>query len=242
MDSKTLKVVAGIIGAAIFLGLLVHGAELASRGTADSITVTGSSKRRVEADLAKWNASFTRRTGAYDLKAGITRSAADIEAIKKFVTDHGIPADAIIVTPVQTGSMYEYSNYGVTNNLIGYNVTQSIRVESTDVDAVEKLGKDFSKLIDQGIIADYQNTEYFYTKITDLRPELFAEATKDAQVRAEAIAKGTSAKVGKLKSARTGVVQILPPNSLEVADYGAYDTSTRQKEVTATVSVSFELK
>lgn len=242
MDSKTLKVVAGILGAAIFLGLFVHGAELASRSDGNSITVTGSAKRRVEADLAKWNASFTRRTGAYDLKTGITRSAADIEAIKKFVTDHGIPADAIITTPVQTGSIYEYTNYGPTNNLIGYNVTQSIRVESTDVDAVEKLGKDFSKLIDQGIIADYQNTEYFYTKITDLRPELFAEATKDAQVRAAAIAKGTNASVGKLKSARTGVVQILPPNSLEVADYGAYDTSTRQKEVTATVSVSFELK
>lgn len=242
MDSKTLKVVAGILGAAIFLGLFVHGAELASRSNADSVTVTGSTKRRVEADLAKWNASFTRRTSAYDLKAGIARSAADIEAIKKFVTDHGIPAEAIIATPIQTESMYEYTNYGPTNNLIGYNVRQSVRVESEDVDAVENLGKDISKLIDQGIIADYQNTEYFYTKITDLRPELFAEATADAQVRAEAIAKGTSTKVGKLKSARTGVVQILPPNSLEFSDYGAYDTSTRQKEITATVSVSFELK
>lgn len=242
MDSKTLKIFAGIIGASLFLGLLVHGAQLASRSNADSITVTGSSKRRVEADLAKWNASFTRRTGAYDLKNGITRSAADIEAIKKFVTDHGIPAEAIIITPIQTESMYEYTNYGPTNNLIGYNVRQSVRVESEDVDAVEKLGKDIAWLIDQGIIADYQNTEYFYTKIIDLRPELFAEATEDAQVRAQAIARGTGTKVGKLKSARTGVVQILPPNSLEFADYGAYDTSTRQKEISATVSVSFELK
>lgn len=224
------------------LGLFAHGALLASRSDSNSITVTGSTKRRVEADLAKRNASFTRRTGTYDLKNGIVRAAADIEAIKKFVTAHGIPAEAIIVKPIQTDSIYEYVNYGTTNNLIGYNVRQSVRVESEDVDAVEKLGKDIAQLIDQGIIADYQNTEYFYTKITDLRPELFAEATADAQVRAQAIARGTSAKVGKLKSARTGVVQILPPNSLEVSDYGAYDTSTREKEITATVSVSFELK
>lgn len=242
MDSKTLKVVAGILGVAIFLGLFVHGAQLASRSDTNSITVTGSAKQRVEADLGKWNASFTRRTGTYDLKSGIVRAAADMAAIKKFVTDHGIEESAIITTPIQTESIYEYVNYGMTNNLIGYNVRQSVRVESEDVDAIEQLGKDIAKLIDQGIVADYQNTEYFYTKITDLRPELFAQATADAQLRAEAIARGTDAKVGKLKSARTGVVQILPPNSLEVSDYGAYDTSTRQKEVTATVSVSFELK
>jgi len=233
---------AGIIGFALVLGLWIHGFELASRGNADTITVTGSAKRRVEADLAKWNASFSRRTGAYDLKTGIVRSAADIEAIKKFVTGHGLPVESIIITPIQTESVYEYTSYGQTNNLTGYNVRQSVRVESENVDAIEKLGKDIAQLIDQGIISDYQNTEYFYTKITDLRPELFAEATKDAQVRAESIAQGTNARVGKLTSARTGVVQILPPNSLEVSDYGAYDTSTRQKEVTATVSVAFELK
>jgi hypothetical protein len=36
-----------------------------------------------------------------------------------------------------------------------------------------------------------------------------------------------------------GVFQITAPNSHDVRDYGIYDTSTIEKDVTAVVSVSF---
>jgi hypothetical protein len=45
-----------------------------------------------------------------------------------------------------------------------------------------------------------------------------------------------------LATAWAGVIQVLPPNSLDVSDYGSYDLSTKEKEVSATVTVSFQLK
>ncbi len=39
-----------------------------------------------------------------------------------------------------------------------------------------------------------------------------------------------------------GVVQVLPPSSTEVSDYGAYDTSSIEKEVMVTVKASFRLR
>jgi hypothetical protein len=130
----------------------------------------------------------------------------------------------------------------MTQNVIGYNIRQELRVESADIGKIDQLANEARKLVDLGIVPDYQRTEYFYTKLADLRPELFADATKDAKTRAEAIAKGSGVKVGEPISAKTGVIQILPPNSLNVEDYGAYDLSTKEKEITATVNVTFKLE
>ena len=56
------------------------------------------------------------------------------------------------------------------------------------------------------------------------------------------MAEATGKSVGSLKSAASGVVQVLPANSLEVSDYGTYDTSKVNKNVMVTVKASFNLR
>jgi hypothetical protein len=84
--------------------------------------------------------------------------------------------------------------------------------------------------------------QYVYTKLTSLRPELLAQATKDARSRAGVIVDATGSHLGKLRRVSVGVFQITAPNSTEVQDYGVYDTSTLEKDVTAVVNVTFSLK
>ena len=52
----------------------------------------------------------------------------------------------------------------------------------------------------------------------------------------------TGSHLGKLRRVSVGVFQITSPNSTEVEDYGVYDTSTLDKDVTAVVNVTFALK
>ena len=78
--------------------------------------------------------------------------------------------------------------------------------------------------------------------MSDIKRELLAEATKDARKRAEEIAANSEATIDKINSARSGVFQITEPYSTEVSDYGIYSTSTRIKDITVTVHVSFTLK
>jgi uncharacterized protein len=243
LESKNFVPAAVIILAlALFGGLWLHGYEMAGRDKL-GLTVTGSVKQTVTADLAKWSASFTRRANLDNLKTVLASSAKDKTDLTNFVTGLGVDAQGITFLPVQTNAIYEQlPGYGYTQNIIGYNVVQEVHVESADIDKVEKLGAETSKIIDLGIIPDYQRTEYFYTKLSELRPQLYSEATTDAKTRAEAIASGTGVKVGDLMSAKTGIIQITAPNSTDVSDYGVYDLSTRQKDVTATVSVTFRLK
>lgn len=243
MDKKTILLATGMMAAALIIGLFIHGYEMGARGQSQGLTVTGSVKKTVTADLGKWNASFTNRADMFNLKQILVQN----ETIKKKLTEHlkniGINDEGITFLTVQINPIYEQLvGWGYTQNIIGYNVVQNVKVQSSDISIIEKLANQTTDLLNLGIVPDYQNTEYFYTKINELRPELFADATKDAYVRAEAMAGGTGSKVGKLINAKTGVVQILPPNSVDVSDYGAYDLSTKEKEISATVSVTFALE
>jgi hypothetical protein len=71
---------------------------------------------------------------------------------------------------------------------------------------------------------------------------MVAAATKDAKARAEAIAQSTDTEVGTVRAAKTGVFQITSRNSTDVSDYGIYDTSSVDKDITAVVSVTFSIR
>lgn len=239
---KTILLSVGVLAVAIVVGLFIHGYEMGARSQAQGLTVTGSVKKTVTADLAKWTTSFTLRANIDNLKDILTQSENAKNKLVKYVKDSGLNEQDISFQPVQISSIYEQiPGYGQSQNIIGYNVMQSVKVQSSEVEKVEKLATETKNLLNLGVVPDYQTTEYLYTKINQLRPQLFAEATADAKVRAEAIAKGTGSKVGQPIFVKTGVIQILPVNSLDVNDYGAYDLSTKDKDISATVSVTFGL-
>lgn len=244
MDKNRLALVASIVivALALFFGLWLHGSEMSSRASS-GLTVTGSVKKLVDSDLAKWRSSFTLKADTHNLKNVMEQSEQNTDKLKNFITKLGLAETDITFLPVQTNPIYEQlPGYGYTQNIIGYNVVRELYVQSKDIDKIDALANQYKNIIDLGIIPDYQRTEYFYTGLAELRPALFADATKDAESRARAIAEGTGTKVGSLINAKTGVIQILPPNSLDIADYGAYDLSTKQKEVTATITATFQLK
>ena len=93
-----------------------------------------------------------------------------------------------------------------------------------------------------GIPLTAQPLQYVYTRLPSLRPPLLAQATKDAQERARVLTAATGAHLGKLRGVDVGVFQVTSPNSTQVSDYGAYDTSTFEKDVTAVVNVTFTLR
>jgi hypothetical protein len=232
------------IAIAMIAAAATHGWLLSHRpAMTDGLTVSGSVKQKVTSDLAKWTAGFSHRADLTNVRDVMTQTEADRQALNAFITKNGIDAASIHFQPPQTNPVYEQlAGYGMTQNVIGYTVTQEVSVESPDIAKIEYLAEHVKEIVGLGVIPDYQRTEYFYTKLNELRPQLYAQATEDAKVRAEAIAKGTGSMIGEATAAKTGVIQVTSPNSMEISDYGAYDLSTKEKEITATVSVTFMLK
>jgi hypothetical protein len=123
-----------------------------------------------------------------------------------------------------------------------YNLIQNIEVNSTDVMKIDGLSKNTTSLVtDKGVIFSTNSLEFYYSKLPEARVELLASAVADAKARAEQLAGAGGKKIGVLKSASSGVVQVMSENSVEVSDYGMYDTSKINKEIMVTVKASFEI-
>ena len=233
----TIIVAAVIMSLAIGGGLMQVGSGFASRSS-DGITVTGSAKTTATADNAVWvlNVSLSSPTVA----TAVNKVDADVAALSQYLTKGGIPADALTLGAVATFANEEYSNGNATGRILSYRATREVTVRSTDVQLVAKLSQGIGTLLATGINANNYGPQYYISHLPELRPQLMAEAMKDAKVRAEALTKAVGGNIGSLVNVKAGPIQITTPDSTMTADYGAYDTSTIEKTVTATVSVTFK--
>ena len=233
----TIIVAAVLMSLAIGGGLMQVGSGFASRSS-DGITVTGSAKTSATADNAVWvlNVSLSSPTVATAVK----KVDADVAALSQYLTAGGIPADGLTLGAVATFANEEFVNGNTTGRILSYRATREVTVRSTDVQLVAKLSQGIGTLLATGINANNYGPQYYISNLPELRPQLMAEAMKHAKVRTEALTKAVGGNIGALVNVKAGPIQITTPDSTMTADYGAYDTSTIEKTVTATVSVTFK--
>ena len=233
----TIIVAAIIMSLAIGGGLMKVGSGFASRSS-DGITVTGSAKTTATADNAVWvlNVSLSSPTVATAVK----KVDADVAALSKYLTEGGIAAEGLTLGAVATFANEEFVNGNPTGRILSYRATREVTVRSKDVQLVSKLSQGIGSLLATGINANNYGPQYYISNLPELRPQLMSEAMKDAKVRAEALTKAVGGNIGSLVNVKAGPIQITTPDSTMTADYGAYDTSTIEKTVTATVSVTFK--
>lgn len=227
-----------IIGVAFIISAGVGSYSfLKARSFDNTLAVTGSAKVAVTSDLAKWTVSFSRRVYESTIPEGYRSIALDAGVIKKFLESNGITTPEFVFSQVSLEEIYKYGND--TGGPREYNIRQSVTVTSSDVEKIARVSKLSNTLAEKGLIANPYNPEYYYSKLADVRISLLSEAVTDARARAVAIAKSAKTSVGALKSATSGVTQVLAKNSTDVSDYGQYDTSTIDKEVMMTVRATF---
>ena len=201
-----------------------------------SIRVVGQGVKSVTSDLAKWNITINRDTNVASKSEGPSWIQEDLNKIKKYLANNGIEEKDILVDPVSS-----YANYG-NNGVTGYSFSQRIEVKSDDIEKIEKMALDNKALAKQDIYLEYSNLEYFVSNLAELKAEMLALATVDAKARAEEIAKSSGNKICGLLSAKTGVFQIRKPLSMDISDYGIYNTSSKEKEIAVTVNATFKIK
>ena len=234
-----------IIYFGIILGVcLIISALIASytfyivRQPEDTLAVTGSVREKVTSDTVKWTSNFSRTVPTEELKQGYDQMENDKRLVIEFFAENGFSEQDINISPVFMEQLYLYDPNAPKENILKQNVI----IQSGDVEKVTNMAKNTQKLIDAGVIFSTQTLEYYYSKLPELRIELIPDAINDAKLRAQKIAEGSGKKIGVIKSANLGVVQVLPVNSTEVSDWGTYDTSTIEKEVMIPVTVIFEIK
>jgi hypothetical protein len=227
----------GLVGSAWTLGSYAMGVAN-SRAT---ITVTGSAKKTIRADLAVWRGSFNAQSPRIeDAYSELETSARRVRA---YLVGKGFADSALVFSQVMTQPQYVRSREGMEVGAPqSYRLMQSVEVRSRDVAGIDRLAREATELIRQGVRFESNPPEYLVTGLADRKVEMLAAATRDAKARAAEMARNAGSKVGRLRSARMGVFQVTPTNSTMVTDYGINDTSSIDKDITSVVSVSFEIK
>jgi hypothetical protein len=207
---------------------------------AQSLDVTGSARKRIVSDLALWTVAVAGE--GKTLEEAFGRLNASAEQVRAFLAQQGIPEGAVSAGPIHTTTHYRRDDKGKeTREVVAYQLSRRFLVRLADVGKVAKASGEVTGLIKSGAHVESLGPEYIYTGLADLKVAMIGEATADARERAERIAAGSRCRIGAVKEARAGVLQITPPWSTEVSSGGLNDTSSIEKDVTAVVHLKLAI-
>ena len=169
------------------------------------VTVRGLCERQVMANKVTWPI-VTKEMGN-DLVAIYDKIQRNNSAIISFLKSNGIDDTEISVNPPAVTDRLADS-YNAENVRVRYNVTNVIVVTSSKVDQVRKLIDRQTDLMKEGVAVVAENyqyqTTYEYTDLNAVKPEMIAEATRNAREAADKFAADSQSRLGKIKTARQG--------------------------------------
>jgi uncharacterized protein len=240
-----------IVGICLIVGLTAAG-YFVGRGTARfksdarTVTVKGLVEKEVKADEAIWTLSLRRASD--DLKDAHARISADRDAVLAFLLKQGFKENEISRQPTRTIDKLarEYGQQQ-SNERFRFLVTAALAVRTPNIDLVQKALGSTEELLKAGVILDGEregsvaNPRYMVSKFNDLRPQLLAEATKNARAIAQQFAADSGVTVGKIHSANQGSIQIFGSDGND--ESGHYSpTSTPVKKIRVVSTFEFELR
>ena len=230
-----------IVIAAIFLG----NAYSDRFETEGEISVTGLGKADFTSDLIVWEGRFNAEN--FDLKQAYLTLAVEKATIEAYLLEKGVAAENLVFSAVNTNprhkTIYSASGSYMGEEFTGYLLSQSVSIESQEVEKIEKISREITELLNQGVQFYSESPRYYYTQLADLKIEMISKATEDARIRAEQIAQNSGAELDDLISAKMGVFQITGQNSKE--DYswgGTFNTSSKEKTASITMKLVYSVE
>ncbi|WP_423818546.1 SIMPL domain-containing protein [Salinimicrobium sp. TIG7-5_MAKvit] len=232
------------VSVAIVLAAYIAGNFYLKRATPPGvIAVTGSGSEDFTSDLIVWEGTFSQTS--MELQAAFERLNSDKETVRQYLISKGIDEKNIVFNSVKTTELREaqYQNGNYVGEIFkGYQLQQTVKIESTDVPMVEKVSREITELLQKGVQFNSTPPRYYYTKLSDLKIQMISAATEDARIRAEKIAQNSGSELGSLRSADLGVFQIIGQNSGESFTWGgAYNTADKKKTASVTMRLEFEI-
>lgn len=232
-----------IIAVAVIAGVIVLGSAYKYKFKAtETITVTGLAETNFVSDQIVWTGNYSRKT--MELKSAYAQLKEDERKIRSYLKAKGVSDAEMVFSAVsidkEFSSRYDDNGRMTGSEFTGYNLRQTVTVDSKDIEKVEKISREVTELIESGIEFNSSSPSYYYTKLSELKIDLLAKASADAKTRAETIAKNSGSSLGSIKKASMGVFQITGQNSDEDYSYGgAFNTSSKNKTASITIKIDY---
>ena len=193
-----------ISGAVIVFAILISGAffisahDFSKQGS--YVEVKGLSEKIIKSDTAIWSLSFEVKSNNIDSLYSDTEK--NINTIKKFLTDKGFEASEINVAPV---NIYQDT---YKDAAFRYNSTNQISVYTKKVDLAKSTSNETLLLVKDGVVLNQNSISFEFSDLNSIKPEMLAEAIKNARDTASQFAQNAGTTVGKVTRGNQGVFDI----------------------------------
>ena len=129
------------------------------------------------------------------------------DKIRTFLKQNGLDDKEITVNPPSVSDL-EAREWGDNNKNFRYIISTTITVATSKVEQVNKTIFRQAELLKQGVAIDDSNPQYEYASFQQMKPEMMAEAIRNAQKTAEQFAEASSARLGGIQTAGQGQFEI----------------------------------
>ncbi len=225
-----------ITGIAIFIGLTILGyfinKGLASIAYQDQyVTVKGLAEREVMANKVVWPLPY--KCVSNDMQKLYDEIEKNKNIILSYLKAGGITDSEIILSaPAVTDRLAQ--SYVPDNIKFRYQAEAVITVTSPQVEKVIELMSKQLELMKDGVIIsneyNYQ-TQFEYTALNEIKPEMVEEATRNARAVAQKFADDSDCKLGNIRQASQGQFTI-----------SSDETTPQLKNIRVVTTVKYALK
>ncbi|MGD8388913.1 MAG: SIMPL domain-containing protein [Desulfobacteraceae bacterium] len=241
MKNGTGVVAALLVGLGLALGgWFIGDGFLKGRAADRYVTVKGVSERVVTADVALWPLRFVSTDD--DLNRAQEEIKKSHERILAFLQRHGIDAaDAEVQRLDVTDRLADPYRSGSMKSR--YIISQTVMVRSSEPETIAQASQAVGELVDAGVVLSsnrgpYSGPTFLFTRLSELKPDMIAEATAKARRGAEQFAQDSGSRIGGIRRANQGVFVIQPRDKAP----GITEGSQLHKKVRVVSTVAYYLK
>jgi len=192
------------------LGYLLSDGLLRFKALDRTVSVKGLSEREVPADVAIWPIKFSETSN--DLGGLYAALQSKGELVRVFLLESGfeegeisLSAPAIVDRKAQA--------YGDSQRVeFRYAGSTTVTVYTHQVDRARAAMQRLVELGKQGVAISGEEygarTEFVFTKLNELKPEMVEEATRSAREVAEKFARDSQSQLGRIRTASQGLFSI----------------------------------
>lgn len=218
-----------------FLGVSVQNGLKEFRLSDRYVTVKGLAERDVKADIAIWPLPIAATANDLaDAQDAIDTATAKTIA---FLKAQGFDDSEIKIQKTEVTDLLAQAYRSNETTQLRYIIRQSLAVQTIKVDLVIKTQGIIGELFKQGVAIETTPTKFVYNGLNGVKPQMIAEATKNAREGAEQFARDSNAGLGGIKTASQGQFQILPADS----EFQYDESQSPNKKIRVVTTVEYYL-
>jgi hypothetical protein len=204
-----------------------------------TVTVRGVSERDVTANLATWSVDFSHQ-GA---ELGPVQQSVDQQAraVRLFFQRAGFRPEDITDVDVALRREQPTDREGEPVGPQRLTVSRSIQLRTIDVMRARAAYTRQAELLRDGIELSGSTINYSFTGLNELKPEMIAEANRNARRSAEQFARDSGVSVGKVKTASQGYFSVGARDGEACDDCGSTGGSSPFQKVRVVTTIDYDL-